>query len=806
MWIKWVELNDWCQHEHLKVEFGPGLNGVLGPNGKGKSNFLDAIRYLLTNESHNPGGIADNVRWGSADASVETLMLIGDTEYSLRRVITAKGTTKAKMTWVEGPETLVLTKAKEIQDKLTALLGAPPKVLLEVVLVPQGAIDAILHQDPAERLKEFQRLFGLQGATDAHRLLKDEIDRYPLTPGLSDALGEALGLLEAAKADVSRHGAHVSDLDATIAALSPAEDVLRRADAAKRFEAAFVGAQARVGAAETTLQAAVASLEGARRDLQAVPIEGFQVRVGTLRQRRAEVAVAGAQVARRALLSADLARAEAALLVTPLVTPEVGIAADARVASADAAATTLKNAVAGRRAPMAAETEAQAAEDAARRALNDCRAGVPVAVDPEILGWTSEASRARADISGFETGYCPTCKQVVKGGPAHIAATKATIADLEAKISARTIALTKEHVAEQNDLKSRLDASVLHSATVRNSVQDFLNTELAKATAEATAAHTERDALRAAFDARVALESEIKGLRGSLSALGGLEAPAPGALEALDAEIASIDGALTQHATLGAKVSRAEDAFSGALREKTAAVAALGALGETLGAPSPDDIAAAVTAMAALKATRETRAQAEASLSAAVVSVDMRSRDAQRLAAAVQKEAQDREWVRILTKARDILHPSKLPALAMREYAAVINNQISWYLQKWGVPFQIWINDDLAFRALKSEDGLAAAEMDAARLSGGEKIKASSSLRFAVSDTFARGVGLVVLDEPSNYLDEFSIRDLQRVLLEIKKLSAESHRQVIVVTHEKALINFFDTVVTIGGAPAVAAA
>ena len=74
-----------------------------------------------------------------------------------------------------------------------------------------------------------------------------------------------------------------------------------------------------------------------------------------------------------------------------------------------------------------------------------------------------------------------------------------------------------------------------------------------------------------------------------------------------------------------------------------------------------------------------------------------------------------------------------------------------------------------------------------------------------MSDTFACQAGLVVLDEPSNYLDKANIQHLQEVLLQLRKLSATSHRQVLVVTHEQQLMGFFDHVVTIGDGGALAA-
>ena len=38
-------------HEKVSLEFGPGISGVIGPNGAGKSNIVDAVRWVLGEQS-----------------------------------------------------------------------------------------------------------------------------------------------------------------------------------------------------------------------------------------------------------------------------------------------------------------------------------------------------------------------------------------------------------------------------------------------------------------------------------------------------------------------------------------------------------------------------------------------------------------------------------------------------------------------------------------------------------------------------------------------------------------------------------
>ena len=48
MKLRRVILNNWCQFDHLEQELGNGLIGIVGRNGKGKSNILKAIIFACT--------------------------------------------------------------------------------------------------------------------------------------------------------------------------------------------------------------------------------------------------------------------------------------------------------------------------------------------------------------------------------------------------------------------------------------------------------------------------------------------------------------------------------------------------------------------------------------------------------------------------------------------------------------------------------------------------------------------------------------------------------------------------------------
>ena len=65
-----LEVVDFRNHASLSVELPAGVSVLLGPNGVGKTNLLEAIGYLATLGSHRAGQDASLVRVGAATALI----------------------------------------------------------------------------------------------------------------------------------------------------------------------------------------------------------------------------------------------------------------------------------------------------------------------------------------------------------------------------------------------------------------------------------------------------------------------------------------------------------------------------------------------------------------------------------------------------------------------------------------------------------------------------------------------------------------------------------------------------------------
>jgi DNA replication and repair protein RecF len=73
MFIKHLTLSDFRNYETADVPLDPGVSLLVGPNGQGKTNFVEAIRYLSTLSSHRVSGYLPMIRQNQSGAIVRAL-------------------------------------------------------------------------------------------------------------------------------------------------------------------------------------------------------------------------------------------------------------------------------------------------------------------------------------------------------------------------------------------------------------------------------------------------------------------------------------------------------------------------------------------------------------------------------------------------------------------------------------------------------------------------------------------------------------------------------------------------------------
>lgn len=68
MRLSWIEARDFRSHERVRLEVAPGLTTLVGPNGRGKTNLLEAMYYLCSLSSPRVSSDLPLVRQGAASA------------------------------------------------------------------------------------------------------------------------------------------------------------------------------------------------------------------------------------------------------------------------------------------------------------------------------------------------------------------------------------------------------------------------------------------------------------------------------------------------------------------------------------------------------------------------------------------------------------------------------------------------------------------------------------------------------------------------------------------------------------------
>jgi chromosome segregation protein len=258
----------------LRIE--PGLTGVVGPNGCGKSNLLEAIRWVMgetSAKSMRSGGMEDVIFAGTstrpprdfAEVVLHASDDAGDELVVTRRIERGAGSAYR----VNGRDVRAKDVALTFADAAT---GAHSPAL-----VSQGKIAQVIAAKPAERRAMLEEAAGIAGL---HVRRKDAESKLRAAEANLARLEDLMAGLDAQMASLKRQAKQAERYTELTNKIQAAEARLlfarwrEAAAAARAARAAAEGAQARVAEAQKTVEvvqqeqaAAATALAEARDEL-----------------------------------------------------------------------------------------------------------------------------------------------------------------------------------------------------------------------------------------------------------------------------------------------------------------------------------------------------------------------------------------------------------------------------------------------------------------------------------------------------------------------------------------------------------
>lgn len=182
MYLKRIVLNGFKSFaDRTELDFGPGITGIVGPNGCGKSNVLDALRWVLGSQSPKAlrgHKMLDVVFSGSGTRKpanfAEVQLTFDNSDHRLP--CDEQDVTIARLLYRSGDSEYRLNgkacRLKDIRDLfLDTGIGVEAYSVIE-----QGEVDLLLQSSPVERRQIFEEAAGISRykvrRTEAQRRLE----------------------------------------------------------------------------------------------------------------------------------------------------------------------------------------------------------------------------------------------------------------------------------------------------------------------------------------------------------------------------------------------------------------------------------------------------------------------------------------------------------------------------------------------------------------------------------------------------------------------------------------------------------
>src|SRR5438132_235274 len=224
-----LRLVNFRQHADTELEFGPGITGIIGPNGSGKTSILEAIAWALYGVQAVRGD-KDSIRRlgakGRAGVEVDLEFRLGAHEYRVKRGLSTA------VLHQDGQ--VIANSLKAVTDKLERTLGMSHDEFFNTYFTGQKELAVMAALGKTERAAFLSRVLGYERLREAQERVREVRNAAAAeVRGLEAGLPDVAVLAAARRAAEQRLSGARAAAKAADAARRAAEDALGGARAAR---------------------------------------------------------------------------------------------------------------------------------------------------------------------------------------------------------------------------------------------------------------------------------------------------------------------------------------------------------------------------------------------------------------------------------------------------------------------------------------------------------------------------------------------------------------------------------------------